>query len=173
MKYFQPHHCGLDRLIDKLCDLVLYWKRQHNKVMLWKILWKIKKGKITVVISQFCVIQWLPTFVYWTVGPEIGVGRALPSCGLWWLIPLSEQCCWLPHSHCALKLESFPSKKQKQFVKSSLFFFLDLQVFLPIKHKAWECLIVKVNFMFRNSPVHHCPSQHAREFVCQIRNWHH
>lgn len=52
-------------------------------------------------------------------------------------------------------------------------FFLHVHLYLAIKRKAWECLIAKVNFMFHNSPVHHCPSQHAGEIVCQMRNWHH
>lgn len=41
----------------------------------------------------------------------------------------------------------------------------DVHLYLPIKCKAWECLIAKVNFMFRNSPAHHCLSQHAGEIV--------
>lgn len=112
-------------------------------------------------------------------GSETGTGRALPSCGLWfwsgfwWLIPLSDRCCWFPHSQWGFRFEGFPSSKQKHFIRMQSFFFCMHIFYLPIKRKAWECLIAKVNFMFHNSPARHCPSQHAGEFVCQMRNWHH
>lgn len=74
------------------------------------------------------------------------------------------------HSGCS-DWKAFPLRNKSTSWECS--FFLYVHLYLPIKRKAWECLIAKVNFMFHNSPVHHCLSQHAGEIVCQMRNWHH
>lgn len=51
-------------------------------------------------------------------------------------------------------------------------FFVDAFVFTH-KMQCMEMCDCESYFLFHNNPVHHCPSQHAGETMCQMRSWHH